>query len=1129
MSSRVQSSGGAVEGQEPGGTSPARSSSRASALEDDLSPAGAVGFEALVERAPAVLFVSAGQDLRSTVYISPQLETMLGFSASEWVTEPGSWLERVHPDDRARVEREWAAHSDRGTPLVTEYRMLTRSGEVRWVREAAWLVEEAGRPPQWQGSLLDITPEKTAVREREGVERAAEGWRLEAERLREEEARYRGLVEQIPAIVYVDLIDGPDSEAWPTIYISPQIEDILGYTPQEWMSDPLMWAAILHPDDRDAAFASDRDSFETGRESGAFEYRVLAKDGSVVWLRDESVVVRDSDGRPRFEQGLLTDVTKLKVTEARLREAEEQYRSVVESIPAALFIRAPETRALEYASPQIEALTGYPAAAWLRDQDLWIRVVHPDDLEMVLAREARSADRGEALAMDFRLVRRDGRVVWVRRESVLVGRRDGTRRFWQDFLYDLSASKKATEQLRGRDALLRTVGYAAERFLKTPSWEVVVDDVLSHLGGGVGVSRVYVFENRTDPSGALLMDKRFEWVAPGIATTMEDPENHGFPYRPDRAHYVEALGSGGVMTVTMSGANPIDEADLRSEDIRSALLVPIFAGERWWGYIGFDDCLDEREWSQTELNALKAAAGILGAAIDRERAEGAREEAEEKYRTLVEQIPAVTFIDEVPADDLTDLRPVYASPQIETLIGYSPQEWLDDTELWDKLVHPDDHEAAVAKADCAFQAGTPLSQEYRMIARDGRIVWVREEAAMVRNERGEPKFLHGVYFDITASKEAEGQLRQAEAKYRGLVERIPAITFIEEFVGGDTRDSFVSPQIETILGISPEEWYADGGLWTRSLHPDDRERVLAENARIDAAREPFSMEYRMISRDGRVVWIRDEGVLLEREGSLPAWHGVMLDITELKKAEEELARALELEREISNRLRAVDEMKNMFLTAVSHELRTPLSSILGISKTLDVADVPEPDRRELIHALVGESHRLNDLLTDLLDVDRLSRGILEPKRRPTDIERLARTVVEDMSLGGAVTIDAEPVIVPVDPPMIERIVENLLANAIRHTPPGTPVWLKVKAEDAGAVIVVEDAGPGVAGELSESIFEPFRQGPSAHPHSPGVGIGLTLVSRFAELHGGRAWVEERPGGGASFRVFLSARAPTSAG
>jgi two-component system sensor histidine kinase MtrB len=112
-------------------------------------------------------------------------------------------------------------------------------------------------------------------------------------------------------------------------------------------------------------------------------------------------------------------------------------------------------------------------------------------------------------------------------------------------------------------------------------------------------------------------------------------------------------------------------------------------------------------------------------------------------------------------------------------------------------------------------------------------------------------------------------------------------------------------------------------------------------------------------------------------------------------------------------------------------------------------------------------------------------------------------------------------------------VENLLVNAARHTPPDCTIWVKVVPEDGGVLITVEDQGAGVPEELRETIFEPFRQGPGAPAHSPGVGIGLSLVARFAELHAGRAWVEERPGGGASFKVFLpdgpyfSTGAPTS--
>jgi signal transduction histidine kinase len=119
-----------------------------------------------------------------------------------------------------------------------------------------------------------------------------------------------------------------------------------------------------------------------------------------------------------------------------------------------------------------------------------------------------------------------------------------------------------------------------------------------------------------------------------------------------------------------------------------------------------------------------------------------------------------------------------------------------------------------------------------------------------------------------------------------------------------------------------------------------------------------------------------------------------------------------------------------------------------------------------------------------------------------------------------VVVSTEDVELAVDPAKVERIVENLLTNAARHTPIDGTIWLRVEAQADGLVIVVEDDGPGVAEELHTTIFEPFRQGPAAPSHAPGTGIGLSLVTRFAELHGGRAWVEDRPGGGASFRVFL---------
>jgi two-component system sensor histidine kinase KdpD len=258
----------------------------------------------------------------------------------------------------------------------------------------------------------------------------------------------------------------------------------------------------------------------------------------------------------------------------------------------------------------------------------------------------------------------------------------------------------------------------------------------------------------------------------------------------------------------------------------------------------------------------------------------------------------------------------------------------------------------------------------------------------------------------------------------------------------------------------------------------------------------------------------------------------MIDVTERRLAEETLAKserkyseAFRREREAAQRLRTLDEMKNTFLEAVSHDLRTPLTSILGSALTLEQSQLqlPSDDALDLVRRIATNARKLERLLGDLLDLDRLQRGIVSPQRRPTDLAELVRRGVEETEnlTGRPIEADAESVTVSVDAAKVERILENLLSNALRHTPTNARVWVRARAQDGGVSIVVEDEGPGVPDDHKLAVFEAFRQAPgSSSGHSPGVGIGLSLVKRFAELHGGRAWVMDREGGGAAFHVFL---------
>ncbi|MGH2676007.1 MAG: ATP-binding protein, partial [Actinomycetota bacterium] len=278
-------------------------------------------------------------------------------------------------------------------------------------------------------------------------------------------------------------------------------------------------------------------------------------------------------------------------------------------------------------------------------------------------------------------------------------------------------------------------------------------------------------------------------------------------------------------------------------------------------------------------------------------------------------------------------------------------------------------------------------------------------------------------------------------------------------------------------------------------------------------------------RDGSSFPVEYTSTPIRDEGRLVGAVVTFGDITARKHAEDTLRSAYDRERQAAEQLRQVDEMKNAFLSAVSHELRTPLSAVMGYALTLkqDELNLPPEERRELLDRLATSAQKLQRLLGDLLDVDRMERGILEPQRHPVDLEALADQVVEETDVRGRIVeLDVEGLVAEIDGPKVERILENLLVNAAKHTPPATVVRVGIHRQDGGIMIAVEDEGAGVPDDLKETVFRPFERGPRAPTHAPGTGIGLSLVARFAELHGGRAWVEDREGGGASFRVFLPA-------
>jgi PAS domain S-box-containing protein len=408
-----------------------------------------------------------------------------------------------------------------------------------------------------------------------------------------------------------------------------------------------------------------------------------------------------------------------------------------------------------------------------------------------------------------------------------------------------------------------------------------------------------------------------------------------------------------------------------------------------------------------------------------------------------------------------------------------------------------------------------------------------------------------------------------EARYHTLVEQIPAVVFMA-YLDQGIGEAYVSPHIEALLGFTREEWLTDPVRWYQQVHPDDKARWSLEAARMFLSGEPLRSVYRIIARDGKVMWFQCEAKMVHRENGAPWFiHGVAIDVTDLKEAEAELKRAhdeletrvlertaelaqtnRELQIEIAERKRAEEEralllsreqharaeaeaanrLKDEFLATISHELRTPLTAVLGWACVLRMGKVEEAAFERALEAIERNARSQSQLIDDLLDVSRIIAGKLRLKVQTVDLVTVIEEALDSVRPAAAAKeIEIHTALKPLarpftgDPDRLQQIIWNLLSNAVKFTPRRGRVEIMVEAEEDEAVIVVRDDGPGISSEFLPHVFDRFRQADGSFTRTHGgLGLGLAIARHLVELHGGTIQVSNAEKGqcGATFTIRL---------
>jgi PAS domain S-box-containing protein len=754
-------------------------------------------------------------------------------------------------------------------------------------------------------------------------------------------------------------------------------------------------------------------------------------------------------------------------------------------------------------------------------------------------------------------------------DSVITGSRPDERlqdvvAVFCSLLGNIIERQRGMDEIQSRDQVLEGVARSASQLLTVDSIDPAINESLRVLGESMQVDRVYIFKNHTDAhTGEWMMSQKYEWVAETSLASLSDRQLQNLPYQPIFSDMYESLANGRIVDGPVDRFTTAQREFLQDQKIISILIVPIHLNNKFWGFIGFDDCRRPREWSANEKTILLAMAGNLGGAISKELTERelkSRDRILSRVAQANHELLTNPDVQQAAANALQILAPAVNAErifllenQLDSVTGpVMHMRFMYDKLTASKIFYPE-HER-----DLSYSEHFPGWFSFMSTGKSihGRMLdFITFEPNNVRSILLAPlmiekKFWGIIGFDTSdygyswsesdvstlatiagsvsgaiARNRAEESLRGSEEHFRSLIESASDLILV-----ADQRGSalYGSPSVERKLGI-PASQLVNVNL-LELIHPDDQTTLRAVFKGLGTNPDQSQLiELRV--RDHQGNWLNMECAVkfVPDQAGQTRYIINSRDITERTKAEVALHRSEELLRH-SQKMEAVGRLAG----GVAHDFNNLLTAILGYGDLL-LEQIPTDQvwRREL-EEIYRAAERAHSLTRQLLAFSR--RQVMESKQVDlnlivVEMERLLKRLISENVIL-ITSIDPAPCTVKVDRGQIEQVIINLALNSRDAMKDGGE--LKISTEKRRVnwpiiqgmvtvptgnyiVLKISDTGHGISDEIKPHIFEPFF---TTKEFGKGTGLGLSMVLGIVEQSAGFILFDSKVGTGSEFSIYL---------